>query len=87
MASLTEESHNKLSKQELIAMMLKCKIKLDLQIRSLLNESFQQFKSDLDITKSFYISLYIYIYISFYYRFTINEPATTSSKVKNQNIK
>ena len=83
MASLTEESHNKLSKQELIAMMLKCKIKLDLQIRSLLNESFQQFKSDLDITKSFYISLYIYIYISFYYRITINEPATTSSKVKN----
>ena len=87
MASLTEESHNKLSKEELIAMMLKCKIKLDLQIRSLLNESFQQFKSDLDITKSFYISfyiyIYIYIYISFYYRFTINEPATTSSKVKN----
>ena len=83
MASLTEESHNKLSKQELIATMLKCKIKLDLQIRSLLNESFQQFKSDLDITKSFYISFYIYIYISFYYRFTINEPATTSSKVKN----
>ena len=66
MASLTEESHNKLSKQELIAMMLKCKIKLDLQIRSLLNESFQQFKSDLDITKSFYISLYIYIYIYIY---------------------
>ena len=34
-----------------------------------------------------YIYIYIYIYISFYYRFTINEPATTSSKVKNQNIK
>ena len=56
MASLKEESLSKLSKQELIAMMLKMQNKIESsdtkfaeEVRKL-NESFQQLKSDLAIT-------------------------------------
>ena len=58
MASLTEESFSKLSKQELIAMMLQMQNEMESsdtkfaeELREL-NESFQQLKSDLTITKN-----------------------------------
>ena len=57
-ASLTEESLSRLSKQELIAMMLKMENKMESsdtkfaeEVRKL-NGSFQQLKSDLAITKN-----------------------------------
>ena len=57
-ASLTEESLSKLTKQELIAMMRKIQNKMESsetkfaeEVRKL-NESFQQLKSDLAITKN-----------------------------------
>ena len=58
MASLMEESLSKLSKQELIAMMLKIQNKIETsdtkfaeEVRKL-NESFPQLKSDLAIIKN-----------------------------------
>ena len=58
MTSLTEESLSELSKQELKAMMLKMQNKMESsdtkfaeEIRKL-NESFEQFKADLAITKN-----------------------------------
>ena len=58
MVSLTEESLSKLSKQELIAMILTMQnkkessdTKLAEEVRKL-NESFEQLKSDLSITKT-----------------------------------
>ena len=58
MASLTEESLGELNKQELIAMMLKMLNKMGSpstkfaeEVRTL-NESFQQLKSDLAVTKN-----------------------------------
>ena len=58
MASLTEESLSKLIKQESIAMMVKIQNKMESsdtkfaeEVREL-NESFQQLKSDLYITKN-----------------------------------
>ena len=58
MASLTEESLSKLSKQELIAMMLKMQNKMESsdtkfaeEVRKL-NESIQQLESALAITKN-----------------------------------
>ena len=58
MASLTEESFSKLSKQELIAMMLQMQNKMESsdtkfaeEVRKL-NESFQQLKFDLAIIKN-----------------------------------
>ena len=58
MASLTEESLSKLIKQESIAMMVKIQNKMESsdtkfaeEVRKL-NESFQQLKSDLSITKN-----------------------------------
>ena len=58
MASLMEESLSKLSKQELIAMMLKIQNKIETsdtkfaeEVRKL-NESFPQLKFDLAITKN-----------------------------------
>ena len=58
MASLTEESLSKLSKQELISMMLKMQHKMESsdtkfaeEVRKL-NESFEQLKSDLAVTKN-----------------------------------
>ena len=58
MASLMEESLSKLSKKELIAMMLKIQNKIETsdtkfaeEVRKL-NESFPQLKSDLAITKN-----------------------------------
>ena len=58
MASLTEESPSKLSKEELIAMMLKMQHKMESsdtkfaeKVRKL-NGSFQQLKPDLAITKN-----------------------------------
>ena len=65
MASLTEESLSKLSEQELIAMMLKMQNKMESsdtkfaeEVRKL-NESFQQLKSDLAITKNVNNQLHI----------------------------
>ena len=58
MASLTEESLSKLSKHELIAMMLEMRNKMKSSDRKFaeevrkLNESFQQLKSDPAITKN-----------------------------------
>ena len=58
MASLTEESLSKLSKHELIAMMLEIRNKMKSSDRKFaeevrkLNESFQQLKSDPAITKN-----------------------------------
>ena len=58
MASLTQESLGELNKQELIAMMLKMLNKMGSpytkfaeEVRTL-NESFQQLKSDLAVTKN-----------------------------------
>ena len=58
MASLTEESLSKLSKQELIAMISTMQNKMESsdtkfakEVRKL-NESFEQLKSDLSITKN-----------------------------------
>ena len=65
MASLTEESLSKLSKQELIAMMLKMQNKMESSDTKFaeelckLNESFQQLKSDLAITKNVNSQLHI----------------------------
>ena len=58
MASLTEESLSKLSKQELISMMFKMQQKMESSDTKFaeevgkLNESFGQLKSDLGVTKN-----------------------------------
>ena len=58
MASLTEESLGKLSKQEVISMMLKMQHKMEssdtkfAEVVRKLNENFEQLKSDLAVTKN-----------------------------------